>query len=339
MDKIRDNLAGLCLTPLRWICGWIFFAAAWRRLVLKPESLDPHSPLYEGIKLNHFLPDALFTGSSLKYVILHPEITQLFLYSFTGVELILGIALFLGLGVRLFSLVMLVLFINLLLTVGWLGTTCLDEWTVASMGIGFSLCLFLGGAGPYSLDAFLANRYPRFTQSFLINWIFAFRVHVTAAYARLTLVIAAVGLLIALASNQYFVGGVYGPFHNPAVQPHLELKADVTADHRLELWLYRNQGPDTYGAFITDIRVYDSEKKLVKHFDKMYLAGLPEQDIANDYLVKVMPNQHALVVPLGASATLTLPFDDERCDKTACTVEVSDISGLSWQGSTELEIQ
>lgn len=337
MNKLRDNLAGLCLMPLRWICGWIFFAAAWRRLVLKPESFDPHSPLYEGIKLNHFLPEALFTGSSLKYIILHPELTQIFLYFFTGVELFLGIVLFLGLGIRLFSLLMLALFINLLLTVGWLGTTCLDEWTVASLGIGLSLCLFLGGAGPYSMDAYLAGRYPRLAQIPLLNWVFAFRVQVTKTYARLALFIASVGLFIALASNQYFVGGVYGPFHNPAIQPYLALRAEISNEYHLELWLYRNQGPDTYGAFITDVKVFDSQKKLIKHYDQNFLATLSSENIENEYLAKVVANNHALVVPLGAAATLDLPLDNDSCDKTACRVVVSDISGLSWEVDTRLE--
>ncbi len=45
-------LAGLLFTPLRWVMGWFFFSALWRRIVLEFK-LDPMGAGYVGEKINH----------------------------------------------------------------------------------------------------------------------------------------------------------------------------------------------------------------------------------------------------------------------------------------------
>src|ERR1700722_17659487 len=91
--RIKPQIAGLFLMPLRWVGAWILFSAAWRRLVLKPEALDPHSPLFEGNKLVHFLPHAFWIKAFLNYVILHPYAMLTFLWSFTFLEFTVGVLL------------------------------------------------------------------------------------------------------------------------------------------------------------------------------------------------------------------------------------------------------
>lgn len=331
---VKPRIAGLFLMPLRWACAWILFAAAWRRLVLKPEALDPHSPGYEGIKLNHFLPHTDLLAGSLKYVISHPFILHAFLWCFTCVEATVGICLFLGFCSRFIGIILLGLFANLMLVAGWLGSTCLDEWTVAALGMSFGLCLFLSGSGPYSLDTYLYKHFPHMARHPWFGWLlspeFAF-IHDYRHGKKYALMLSTLILAFILYTNQHFVGGVYGPFHNPAILPNLELHAYLSQDGHLNLTVDRNQGPDTYGSFIIDIKVLDAHQKTVMDFDADTLGHLPEQTINNTYLVKVKANGHALLVPLGANATLQLaPPRPLTLLPGTYDVVVTDISGLSW---------
>lgn len=337
---VKPRIAGLFLMPLRWVTAWIFFAAAWRRLVLKPESLNPLSPEYEGIKLNHFLPHTDLLSAGLKFLILHPAKLQLFLCIFTGLEAAIGILLFLGLCSRLVSIIILGLFGNLMLVAGWLGTTCLDEWTVATLGMAFGVALFLAGSGPYSLDAFLYYYFPRLARHAWFGWLVSPELAFIHQYYRAkqyALVLSVLILGFVLYTNQHFVGGVYGPFHNPAILPHLNLSAKLTPNGELALNVYRNQGPDTYGSFIIDIKVVDANQQAIIDYQAKALGTLPDSQIKNTYLVKVKANGNALVVPLGAIATLYLmPSESIQLAAGKYTVIVTDISGLSWRTQVQI---
>lgn len=334
-QRVKPRIAGLFLMPLRWVCAWILFAAAWRRIVLKPESLDPHSPLYEGIKLNHFLPHTDLVAAGLKFLIMHPPFLQAFLLLFTATEATLGILLFLGLFTRLSAVILFFMFSNLMLVAGWLGSTCLDEWTVATLGMAVSLSLFLAGAGPYSLDNFFHHKYPKLATHPWFNWLvspeLAF-IHKYSIGKKYALVLSVLLLIFTLYTNQHFVGGVYGPFHNPAVVPHLELSAALSNNGTLALEVYRNQGPETYGSFITQIEVQDLNHKVILSYNSQALGQLPDNQIKNRFLVKVQSNGQALLVPLGAAAVIFLHSPKPlHLSLGTYTVTVTDVSGIRWQ--------
>src|SRR5690348_3456302 len=84
--------AGLLVMPMRWIAGWAFFSAFWRRLVLD-NKLDPEQAGYVGEKFNHFLPNALFIRPSLEWMVSHPDFLHWFLLAFTIIEGLVGLAL------------------------------------------------------------------------------------------------------------------------------------------------------------------------------------------------------------------------------------------------------
>lgn len=334
----RQRIAGLFLMPLRWVCAWIMFSAAWRRLVLKPESLIPTSPEYEGFKLGHFLPKADLLSPALAYIIQHATLLQIFLYVFTGLELCLGIFLLLGFCSRLSGLVLFVLFTSLMLVAGWLGTTCLDEWTVASFGMGLGISLFLAGGGPYALDAYLYDTYGRSDAHPGIAWLLfpeQIFIHNYRQCRWLGMILSIFMLTFVLYTNQYFVGGVYGPFHNPAVKPELVLQAELSQHGKLDLHIYRDQGPDTYGAFVTEIKVVDAQGQTVMDFDANRLGKLPNSQIDNHNLLKVKADGYALVVPLGAKATVHLAPDSAlHLPQGSYQIIVTDVSGLSWKTVT-----
>jgi len=100
---ITDNLAGLFTTSLRWVIGWTYFSAFWRRLVLE-NKLIPEEAGYIGEKFNHFLPNALGIKPIIEYLVTHPDKLQMAMVTFTWVEAIVGLFLILGLFTRLMSI-------------------------------------------------------------------------------------------------------------------------------------------------------------------------------------------------------------------------------------------
>ena len=328
-------LAGMVATPLRWVTGWLFFSAFWRRAVLAPAKLDPTSPLWNGKKINDFLPHSLGIGNMLEWLVTHPDVLQVFLVGFTVVEALVGLALLLGLATRLAALGTAVLSFGILLGAGWLGTTCLDEWQIGAAGIAGSLTVLLAGAGPWSLDRLWTRRFPGLAHRRTVRLVTTGPLgqdgHLRGV-ARAAAVLAVSGLLITLATNQAFAGGVWGPLHNDSKAPHLTLSnATLTPTGDVALRVYRDGGPDTYGAFIISATVVDATGATVETFDAKALATLPRTAMTNYYVNKVVPGGHALVVPLAAKADLRLaPADLVQLPSGSYKVVLTDVSGLSW---------
>src|SRR5690606_37665152 len=97
------NKAGLFTLSLRWVIGWIYFSAFWRRLILD-NKLIPEEAGYIGEKFNHFLPNALGIKPIIEYLVSNPEALHVAMISFTVVEAIVGLFIILGLFTRLMSI-------------------------------------------------------------------------------------------------------------------------------------------------------------------------------------------------------------------------------------------
>jgi thiosulfate dehydrogenase (quinone) len=332
---------GLILTPLRVSMGWLLFSAFWRRVVLKPEALQVLSPEYVGIKFNHFIPSSLGIEPMIKYLVLHPELLYVFLWVFTIIEGIVGIGLILGLFTRFVSLVSTLLLCGVMLGAGWLGTTCVDEWQIGIFGISAGIVLFLGGGGSISLDHYLtknkaAFRNSRFCQ-FLSSGPFFEKPH---SQKKHTLVLGLTIAVIAftLITNQANVGGVWGPFKNPAIKPHISLShLYLHRNGDLKMRIYRNAGPDTYGAFVVAVQVIDKNGRKVLRFDSNYLGNLSTNKIQNFYMVKVKPNKRSLLVPLGGLADIELsPFTYQDLKPGTYQVELIGIDNEVWSAPVEV---
>ena len=302
---------GLLATPLRWVVGWLFFSAFWRRVVLAPAKVDPNSAAYVGYKFNHFLPNALWIKPMLNGLLLNANSLYGFLIAFTIIEGLVGLSLIFGLGTRLGALGVTLLSWGILLGSGWLGTTCLDEWQIGVLGIAGGLTILLTGAGPWSLDHFWQSRWPDLSRWRALRWLssgplFAEKGGRPSGFAFVgVLAIFAIGMT--LYTNQAFAGGVWGKLHNLSKKPHITLSQPVL-DQRgdLQITIYRDGGPDTYGDFITQVTVENNSGKQVLAYDSQQLCNLPASDIVNHYPVKVHPGAQSLEVPLGAEALIRL---------------------------------
>lgn len=323
--------AGLLTTALRWVTGWTYFSAFWRRLVLE-NKLNPEEAGYIGEKFNHFLPNALGIKPMIEYLVSHPEALWWAMAIFTIVEGVVGLFFMLGLFTRANSIAVLGLALGILLGSGWLGTTCLDEWQIGILGIAAGFTVFLTGGGYYSLDHYLGHKNKRFSNSRLLQWLGSGTLGLKETAIKKTALTGALLIFgLSLFTNQYFHGGIYGKLHNLSVRPHVTITEPELSNGNLSFTVFRDEGADVYGSFLIGIQLKDKVGNIVFEQDQRQLSALKAEQISNSYVAKVKPGKHSLVLPLGAKARLQ--FSDPALQelKGLYTISLTDISGLSWE--------
>lgn len=320
-------MAGLFTLPLRWVIGWTYFSAFWRRLVLE-NKLIPDEAGYIGEKFNHFLPNALGIKPVIEYLVSNPEALQVSMVVFTVVEAVVGLCMMLGLFTRLMAVGVFFLAMGILLGSGWLGTTCLDEWQIGVLGVAGGFVLFLTGSGTYSLDRYFMQKQRRFTTT---RW-FAFLGSGTLPVKNITPKVLAMSLLIfglTLFTNQYFHGGVFGTLHNKSVRPTVDISNIRYDGSRLFFQIFRVEGADVYGSFLIGIQVLDEKGKVVRSLGQKELASFSNDKIKNHYVAKINPGPYSLIVPLGAKADISIDLEDV-IPKENYSLKLVDISGIEW---------
>ncbi len=327
MGRTAYHTAGLFTLSIRWVIGWTYFSAFWRRLVLD-NKLIPEEAGYIGEKFNHFLPNALGIKPIIEYLVSNPEALQVSMVVFTIVEAVVGLFIILGLFTRLMSIGVFFLAMGILLGSGWLGTTCLDEWQIGILGIAGGFTLFLSGSSAYSADHYLIKKRYAFTTK---KW-FSFLGSGILPIKNLSIKVLGFSLFIfgtALFTNQYFHGGVFGTLHNKSVKPKVEITNITYNDSLLSFQLFRVEGADVYGSFLIGIEILDETGKVVKSLDQKDLAQFPKANIHNHYVAKIKPGIHSLILPLGAKADLTISLNDIQL-KENYSLKLTDISGIEW---------
>ena len=321
------NSAGLFTLSLRWVIGWTYFSAFWRRLILE-NKLIPEEAGYIGEKFNHFLPNALGIKPVIEYLVSNPDALQTAMIIFTIVEAIVGLFIILGLFTRLMSIGVFFLAMGILLGSGWLGTTCLDEWQIGVLGVASGFVLFLTGSGAYSLDNYFMRKQSRFTTT---KW-FAFLGSGTLPIRNLApkvLIMSALIFGLTLFTNQYFHGGVFGTLHNKSVKPNVEISNIQYNGSQVSFQLFRVEGADVYGSFLIGIQILDADNQVVKSINQNELARFPKDKINNHYVAKIKPGVHSLILPLGAKADITLDLEGITL-KENYSLKLIDISGIEW---------
>lgn len=322
--------SGLFTLVIRWVIGWTYFSAFWRRLILD-NKLIPEEAGYIGEKFNHFLPNALGIKPLIEHLVLNPEQLHFAMVAFTIIEAIVGLCIILGLFTRLMSVGIFSLAMGILLGSGWIGTTCLDEWQIGVLGIASGFTLFLTGSGNYSIDHFLLKKYPNLKDSNVFQWIGSGVLN--ALITKKFILIGSVLIFgLTLYTNQYFHGGVFGTLHNKSVKPKLELSNAFKSDKSIRFEVYRTQGADVYGSFLIGIELLDKNNRVIKEWQGSDLAQFPKEQIKNRYVAKVKPGKHSLIIPLGAKATLELPYALSHEEVSSIKyIKLIDVSGLEWQ--------
>lgn len=324
-----QNWAGLFTLSIRFVIGWTYFSAFWRRLVLE-NKLDPEQAGYIGEKFNHFLPNALGIKPMIEFLVTNPDHLWYSMVAFTIIEGIVGLLLILGFFTRLMSIGVFMLAMGILLGSGWIGTTCLDEWQIGVLGIASGFTLFFSGSSYYSLDYYFMKKNYKFTNKKWFKWLGSGELH----FANIKPIVLTGALLIfglTLYTNQYFHGGVFGTLHNKSVKPKVEISDFSIGETQMKFQLYRVEGADVYGSFLIGMDLLDTENNIITSLDNNDLAALSTDAIKNIYIAKIKPGTHSLIIPLGSKAIVTLPIAKSSLKKgQKYTLKLTDISGIIW---------
>lgn len=326
------NDAGLLALAVRLVIGWTYFSAFWRRTILA-DKLDPEVAGYIGEKFNAFLPHALGIKPIIQYLVENPDVLWINMVIFTIVEGVVGLFIILGLFTRIMSIGVFGLAMGILLSAGWIGTTCLDEWQIGILGIATGFVLFLTGSGEYSLDNYLIKNNFAFTQKRWFSWLGSGVLPIKESIFPKVVLIGSLFIFgITLSTNQVFHGGLWGTLHNKSVKPKLEITEGKIINNKLSFDVFRTEGVDVYGSWVISIKLYDDKDRTVLDYTQEDLSTLSKESILNYYIAKVKPGKHSLIVPLGAKAKLSL--DNEALvslPQGAYTLKITDISGAYWE--------
>lgn len=323
------TLAGIFTLSLRLIVGWTYFSAFWRRLVLE-NKLIPDSAGYIGEKFNHFLPNSLGIKPLIEYLVSTPDLLWWAMVIFTIVEGVVGLLYMFGFFTRLMSIGVFSLAFGILLGSGWLGTTCLDEWQIGILGVSAGFTIFLSGGGRYSLDYLLQSKLSK--NKWLV-WITSGELPLSMKRISKVAISGAVVLFVlALYTNQNFHNGVWGPLHNKSVKPKIEISNANIDNGSLSFKVYRVEGADVYGSFLIGITLKDINGEVLIQKDGEELSQFPITNIKNDYVAKVTPGEHSLIIPLGSKATLTIRNNAlKNLPNGQYELILTDISGITWK--------
>ena len=322
-------LAGIFTLSLRLIVGWTYFSAFWRRLVLE-NKLIPDATGYIGEKFNHFLPNSIGIKPIIEYLVSTPDLLWWAMVIFTLVEGIVGLLYMLGFFTRLMSIGVFSLAFGILLGSGWLGTTCLDEWQIGILGVSAGFTIFLSGGGKYSLDYLLL---PKLSKNKWLVWLTSGELPLSIKqFSKVAISGAVLLFILTLYTNQVFHNGIWGPLHNKSVKPELKISNAKIQEDILTFKVYRIEGADVDGSFLIGITLKDENGKTILQKNGEELARFPLTRIKNDYVAKVAPGKHSLIIPLGSKATLTIRSDVFMdLPKSDYELILTDISGITWK--------
>jgi hypothetical protein len=193
------------------------------------------------------------------------------------------------------------------------------------------------GGGPISLDHVLVRRWPGIRGRASLRVLLGGGTPADRSGSSLylaALVTAIVVSVITLGTYQVFHNGLWGELYNASKTPHVVLSnPSVDPAGAVSLTMYRNDGPDTYGAFIVRVDV-SADGQLVEAFSAAQLAVLPEAAVRNETPQSAArADRFALVLPLSAKASITLPPATPGLalrPGTHLSITVYDVSGAQW---------
>ena len=258
----------------------------------------------------------------------------------TLAELAVGLGLIFGLGTRLFALISIGLNISLMLIFGWMGSTCLDEWTMAVSGLAMSSAVFLAGGGTWSLDS-LIGRTGWADRNGWTNWVFSGPLP-PATTRSLSLLLAAVAVVFTVGSYHILFRAVISPQH-ARVSFHTHdialSKVAVGADGAVTFDAYVDAGPDTGAAYVIAARLIDESGATIAEWNGTTLAALPPTAIRNVYpyvwASHFKTEKIGFSGQTGARATITLPPPDVTHGGTPHEIVLEAIDGTTWQAKTK----
>jgi len=231
----------------------------------------------------------------------------------TIAELAVGLGLMLGFLTRAAAFGGFWLNVTLMLIFGWMGSTCLDEWTMAVSGVAMSSAVFLAGGGAWSLD----ERYIAPTgfaqRSPWLAWICSGPLPAGTTH-KLALWLSGIAIGFTLLTYHILFGAIVTPLHSRTNFHRHDIAvthAALAADGGVTFDAYVDAGPDTGAAYIVAAKQLDPAGAVVAQWDGAALAALSPDAIRDAapyaWASKFKPERIGFSGQTGARATITLP--------------------------------
>lgn len=341
MEKLNTLKYTSCTLAIRLVQGWIFLSAGIRRFFSNPGKLDPNSVEYMAHKLNHAMPGAAFGIDNIVAAVLkHGPFLHFSILVFTTAEFTIGLALILGFFTRFFALCSVGLAVMLMLIFGWLGATCLDEWTMSACNAAMGLVLMIAGGGMLSVDRWADKICPKLGHRSWYQALAGVDLSPQTSY-RFGTVFGVIAIVFSVFFYNYLHQGIVGPLHHRTsmTKPHITL-SDVQVEgasgsnRNLVFNAYVDAGPDTQGAYVISARLANAAGDPLYSWDGAVLAGLSTEDFANVFKFSLFrPTQYGFVGATGAQGTLHLPLPQsiQLVPQAEYTLILEDIEGTTWQ--------
>jgi thiosulfate dehydrogenase (quinone) len=275
----------------------------------------------------------------IEWTLRHPDLIVASVWLWTIAELAVGLGLMLGIATRAAALGSFWLNVVLMLIFGWMGSTCLDEWTMAVSGVAMSSAVFLAGGGAWSLDERYiaptgwAQRMP------WLNWIASGPLPSDVA-PKLALWLGGVCIAFTLITYHVLFGAVVTPLHSRVnFHKHAIALTDVqiAPNGGVTFDAYVDAGPDTGAAYIVSAKLLDASGAIAAQWDGAALAALPAGEIRNAYpyawAAKFKTEMIGFSGQTGARAVITLPPPQAGAlaPGQTYTLVLEAIDGAKWQ--------
>jgi uncharacterized membrane protein YphA (DoxX/SURF4 family) len=312
----RDwRVSGLALLSVRFIQGWIYWGGGSRRFLYAPQKLAVPHGHWMAYKFQSAMPGALLgTGRVIAFLLHHFVLLYASLVAFSAAELICGAMLLAGLMTRLAAAGTVLFSVLLMLTFGWQGATCIDEWTMAAANVAMGVTLMLAGGGAWSLDNALLRRFPLLAGRTWFRWLGGSLPLPLSegAFGALALALLAFTIAFTVSSYSYYRGSVVTAYHHGPVSPaahHIALRGgELRADGSVRFHASVDGGTAAVPSHIVAVALVQSGGKVLEHWGAHAIASLPTEAFRNDFPYrKIEAGPFGISAPVGAAATITLP--------------------------------
>ena len=307
--------AAIAMLSVRVIQGFIYWGGGSRRFIFAPSKLDPNQGSWMANKLQTAMPGALLGLDRVIAFLLHNFwLLYAAIILFSAVELIVGLALMVGIMTRLAALISVGLSAILMLTFGWQGGTCIDEWTMAAANLAMGATLMLAGGAAYSLDSAMLRRNPLLSKQAWFVWCGgALKLPLSdVAFRTVGLVTLAGVVAFNVGIYNYYRGSVLTAYHGGPVSPrahHITL-TDVspTSDGGVRFQVYLDGGTPAVPAHVMKVELVAPDGKVLAAWDAQALSTLAPAAIVNHFAYNgFKAGPFGLEAGLGAKAVVTLP--------------------------------
>lgn len=337
------GLVGLMALGVRLVQGWIFLGGASRRMFydfhtvggsLSAVKLNPDVAGYVANKLSHAMPGSMFPDT-IEWVMMHGGFLHVMVWFWTLVELVVGVGLIIGFATRFLSFVSVGLSVSLMMVFGWMGSTCVDEWTMAACGFAMGTVLMLTGGGSWSVDQWLADRSPALGGRGWYRVLFSGPLPLEKV-RRWSVWLGLLSFFFTVGSYQYLHGAVFSSLHARVNFHHYSLAlndATASGDGSVEFSAYVNAGSDTGKLYLIDARLMDAQGQPVEQWNGQALSSMQPGAIKNRFTQawasQFKPSAYGIGGVTGAKARITLP-GQAALQPGNYTLRLVDIDGKHW---------